>query len=295
MTHVLREMMFGTRDQFEYFECRDCGSIQRLTEVADEGKYYPSEYYSFSKKQTSFRSRISGLRDAHVLRKKTLLGFVLNKLWPLREMESLSHFDLDTKTRILDVGCGSGALLQRLARAGFQNLTGADPFVQSSTNVDGVKILKSDISDIEGNYDLIMFHHSFEHIMYPAETLSAVRRLLSKSGRCLIRIPTCSSFAWKHYGKNWVQLDPPRHIVIFSRVGFSRLAERLGFRVDETIDDSSEFQFWASEMYSRNIALRSKSFEQIFSTKQIDEFRERATELNSKGLGDQTAFIISSF
>ena len=46
-------------------------------------------------------------------------------------------------------------------------------------------------------------------------------------------------------------------------------------------------------MYCRDIALKSKPTEEIFSLKQMDEFRERAMELNSKGLGDQTAFIIS--
>jgi hypothetical protein len=46
--YVFREMMFGTGDEFEYFECKDCGSIQRLIAVIDESKFYPSNYYSFA-------------------------------------------------------------------------------------------------------------------------------------------------------------------------------------------------------------------------------------------------------
>jgi SAM-dependent methyltransferase len=293
VTHVFREMMFGMHDSFDYFECGGCGSIQRLTEVEHEGKFYPPDYYSFWEERPSFRSRITAVRDAHVLREKSIAGFFLNRLWPLRGMEGLERVHLNSHTKILDVGCGSASLLYRLARAGFKNLTGIDPFVKVGSNSNGVRILKSDIQNIDGKFDLIMFNHSLEHVLDPTETLMAARNLLSNTGRCLIRVPTCSSFAWKHYGKNWVQLDPPRHIVIFSRQGFSNLATRIGFRLDETIDDSSDFQFWGSEMYCRDIALMSKPIDEIFSQKQFGEFRERAAELNSEGLGDQVAFIIS--
>jgi SAM-dependent methyltransferase len=291
--HVFREMMFGTHDLFDYFECGDCGSIQRFTQVEDEGKFYPSNYYSFWEERQSFRSRITAVRDAHALHEKSIAGYFLNRLWPLRDIKALEHLNLTTRTKILDVGCGSASLLHRLARAGFQNLTGVDPFVKVGSNSNGVKVIKSDIQNVDGRFDLIMFNHSLEHVLDPAETLRAARRLLSNTGRCLIRVPTCSSFAWKHYGKNWVQLDAPRHTVIFSRQGLSNLATRVGFRLDETIDDATDFQFWGSEMYCRDIALMSKPIDEIFSQKQFGEFRERAKELNSKGLGDQAAFIIS--
>ena len=55
--HLFREMMFGTRDEFEYFECNQCGSLQRLSQVADEGKFYPPNYYSFSEDRLSFKPR----------------------------------------------------------------------------------------------------------------------------------------------------------------------------------------------------------------------------------------------
>jgi hypothetical protein len=187
--HVFREMMFGTREKFEYIECNDCGSIQRLTEVSDESRFYPNNYYSFSHIRPSLRSRISVLRDSHAL---------------------------------------------------------------------GV----------------------------------TTRRLLSSTGRCLIRIPTCSSFAWRHDGSNWVQLDAPRHVVIFSRDGLSKLAARVGFHLDATIDDSWEFQFTGSDRYCRDIPL-CEPRDDLFTRRELRAFRERALKLNFRGQGDQAPFILS--
>src|ERR1035437_10617754 len=44
---VTREMMFGLRDEFTYFECAVCGCVQIQDIPADLGRYYPQNYYSF--------------------------------------------------------------------------------------------------------------------------------------------------------------------------------------------------------------------------------------------------------
>lgn len=40
-----REMMFGTREVFQYFECTDCGCVQILSYPDDIARQYPKEYY----------------------------------------------------------------------------------------------------------------------------------------------------------------------------------------------------------------------------------------------------------
>src|SRR5436190_21957778 len=44
-----REMMFGFRDEFTYFECARCGCVQIQEVPANLAKYYPDNYYSFQK------------------------------------------------------------------------------------------------------------------------------------------------------------------------------------------------------------------------------------------------------
>jgi hypothetical protein len=137
-----------------------------------------------------------------------------------------------------------------------------------------------------------MFHHSFEHVPDPINTLISVSRRLSKIGLCLIRIPTISSYAWRKYGTYWVQLDAPRHFYLHS-------INKTNLKIDDIIWDSTSFQFWGSEQYLKNIPLRSglsyadNQNKSIFSPNQIQEFEVKAKELNRNKCGDQAAFFIS--
>ena len=48
-TYIAKEMMYGTRDEFEYFECENCGCLQISEIPTNLGDYYPSNYYSFKR------------------------------------------------------------------------------------------------------------------------------------------------------------------------------------------------------------------------------------------------------
>jgi hypothetical protein len=58
------------------------------------------------------------------------------------------------------VGCGGGALLDGLAQVGFNNLCGADPFIAADGETPrGVPLMKRYLSEVTGEFDLIMFNH----------------------------------------------------------------------------------------------------------------------------------------
>ena len=116
-----REMMFGSRETFDYIECASCGCIQIIEIPADIEKYY---HYPQKPIRTYLRRQRS---------KVCLLG--KNKLWPLcsKKYGSFSWFRKTNTTfdsKILDVGSGYGKLLLRMQRDGFLNLTGVDPYIE---------------------------------------------------------------------------------------------------------------------------------------------------------------------
>jgi SAM-dependent methyltransferase len=155
-----------------------------------------------------------------------------------------------------------------------------------------VRVLKRQIDSVEGEFDLIMFHHSFEHVVDPLATLRAVHERLRDQGRCLIRIPTPSSEAFDLYGAAWYQLDAPRHLTLASREGMNILADKAGFRVESVRDDSDWRQFAFSELYKSNIPLVKQAIYECFSEEQLAKFTSRAEELNARHRGDQAAFIL---
>lgn len=306
--YIAREMMFGLRHTFSYFECSQCGCLQIATIPRDMGPYYPSGYYSFEpaspppEPRPSFRNYLMTLRDRFAMSRRGVLGSLLFKMYPRRDnlLPFLVPVRLRTSSRILDVGCGNGQLLLQLRALGFKHVLGVDPFIDRDIHYDsGVTVRKATLFDISGKWDLIMFHHSFEHISEPRETLQHCARLLAPPGCCLLRIPTVSSYAWEHYGTNWVQLDAPRHFFLYSIRALELLSAQAGLKIAEVVYDSSGFQFWASEQYVRDIPLRSEqsfcsgSSTSMFSESDILKFDEQAKALNAMRRGDQAAFYLA--
>ena len=78
----------------------------------------------------------------------------------------------------------------------------------------------------------------------------------------------------------------------------SLLTKKASLSLEKTIYDSTAFQFWGSEQYLKDIALRDENSyaenpkKSIFSKKQITDFEKKARELNKNKQGDSCAFII---
>ena len=170
--------------------------------------------------------------------------------------------------------------------------------IQLLLQIHQVDVERRQLGDVDGTWDVITFHHSFEHMEDPHAALAHVGRLLAPEGTCLLRLPTVSSHAWEHYGVNWVQLDAPRHLFLHSEESLRRLAERAMLRVADVVDDSTAFQFWGSEQYVQDIAQNSqRSFavdpaNSPFTSERIAEFERQAQELNAARRGDQAAFYL---
>lgn len=306
-THSAREMMFGTRKPFQYLECGNCGTVQ-LIDIPDLAEHYPDEYYSFSvgdnELGSGWKRRFAAKQIGTYL--ATGSGF-LGKLFAGWRPNLAGQFpawlrepllELSMRSRILDVGCGNGELLNRLSAFGFTDLTGADAFIERDLIYpNNVRVLRAGLEEIEPTFDLIMLHHSFEHFPDPLGSLLQIRRVLADDGTCLIRIPV-ASYAWETYGVNWFQLDPPRHLFLFTERAFDRLANEAGFEIVKTMYDSTSAQFIVSEQYAADISMHdAKAFkgnaaESIFTRKQLDEWDTLTAKLNREGRGDQACFYL---
>lgn len=291
---IAKEMMFGTRDEFEYLECSRCGCVQ-ITEIPEQlAKYYPDNYYSF--KPT--KKGLAGSIDLYVKKQvalsrigKSAIGGILmplNKRY-LRWLNNQCKVDYDSK--ILDVGCGGGKLLKEMSHFGFKNLTGVDPFIAKDVSYKpNIQIFKKELSDVDGKYDLIMLHHSFEHMIDPSQVFNRLSKLISNKGRIVIRIPVADSKAYENYGANWVELDAPRHTFLHTKKSIKKLADKAGLRVVDTIYDSSKFEIVGSEKFVRDIP--SIENPKLFSKEELKNFEEVVEDYNENGSAGRACFYL---
>ena len=295
-----KEMMYGFRDQFHYFQCNNCHCLQIKSFPTNISRYYPTNYYSFGKYDGKKFKGLSGLikrkRYSFLLTGNDFISTITD-IFSGTKYDILRGLEINKKTKILDVGCGNGKkFLYPLAEIGFKNLKGCDPFLNSSLSYDnGLEVQNSTISDVKGKWDIITYHHSFEHIPNPLENLKKVCELLEPDGVCILRIPTVSSFAWEEYGVNWVQLDAPRHFFLHSKKSMQLLGEKSNLELYKVEYDSSHFQFTGSEKYIKDIPLRSsksKGFMKFLKEKlKQREYQKKAELLNKQDEGDQAAFF----
>jgi SAM-dependent methyltransferase len=318
-TFVAREMMFGLDEAFRYLHCQTCGHVALAETITDWAKYYPTDYYSFKSPRSVKVGKGSLAALERAWQRQVRRRIVLRRLG-LRLYDSLRRRSPEwpglvlrvggRDPTILDVGCGNGGLLTELAAVGFRHLYGLEPYIDASTaRTDGVVILKADLLTLRDladaralgvpeRFDLIMFHHSFEHILDPRATLAAAAERLSEAGRILVRIPIASSYAFIRYRASWIQLDPPRHVHVFTEKSFRLLCQQTGLDIVKTFYDSTAFQFWGSEQAERGVPLRSPhSYPDnhdatTHDRRRIAALAREAVELNRRGKGDQAGFVL---
>jgi SAM-dependent methyltransferase len=292
-------MMFGFRDKFTYLECAKCGCVQLQDIPADLGKYYPENYYSF---QTHgfLKTLLRRQWASYALGGINPIGWlVTRKFAPYDSALPIREAKVPKSARILDVGCGSGLLIQDLWYHGFKHVSGADPFLQHDLAYpNGPTVFKKELSDFKDQFDVIMLHHSFEHMDHPAQVMRDLARLLAPDGLVIIRIPFASSFAWKHYGINWMHMDPPRHLYLHTHASIDLLSAQAGLKVESVRYEGNESQFWGSEQYLKDMPLRdARSYatnrrKSMFSSEQIKEFKARAAENNRRQEGDMVCIYL---
>lgn len=300
----LRESTDGPREMFAYVVCGACGCMQIKDIPEDMTRYYSGEYYSFKRLDRFASSRLSRFfnsrRVAHALGRGNFIGYLINRFSrPVDYLEWMCRAGAGQESRILDVGCGSGKLLLRMYQGGFRNCIGMDPYIENTIEYPGgVRIVRVDIRDYarrpeHEHYDLIMFHHSFEHLEHPLEALQAARQLLRPKGCILIRLPVCDSYAWEQYGDEWGGLQAPTHFFLHTKKSINAIAQRAGLVVTDTVYDAIVGQLIAGEAKRRSIVPeRGKRARDYFTKAEIAALQRQTDELNVQQRGDQAGFYL---
>jgi SAM-dependent methyltransferase len=299
------EMMYRTGESFAYFRCGACQSISRIGTPDNLEKYYDNNlYYSFDSpvpdtpKALAVRKRIMRKRDAGELFGQ-MPNRMLSKWKPNPALADLKRYIACVKApnpnmRVLDVGCGNGALVRRMRDASFNNVVGIDPFLADFNAIDGV-LCQSQLGDYpEYDFDLIMMHHVLEHDDDPGQLLCAAKERLALGGVVLVRVPVVSQSTWGKFGPCWAELDPPRHAYLPTVSSLEQLGQSAGLHVHRVDYEAEPFTFAASQIASQGRAFANETHEDKFPDEAWHAFQNTALEFAMVGQAPRVAIHFCS-
>ena len=171
-------------------------------------------------------------------------SYWLSFLFPLRRsrldhmVRSLAFTTVPDQTRpprLLDIGCGNGdflAYIQTLGWAG-QGLE-LDSAAANRARQAGLAVQTGPLTPTSfapDSFDGITISHVIEHLHNPIEVLESCYRILRPGGVLWIATPNMASYGQAKFKQNWLNLDPPRHLLLFNFQNLKELLKRVGFEV----------------------------------------------------------------
>jgi len=137
--------------------------------------------------------------------------------------------------RLLEVGFGAGEALERLVALGW-NAEGveSDALAVNRALAHGLKVRLGNLQELkypDESFDAVVSNHVLEHLSDAGTFLAECYRILKPGGIVVAYTPNAEAFGHKMFGSDWVGLDPPRHLNLFTAKGLSALAMRAGFSV----------------------------------------------------------------
>jgi SAM-dependent methyltransferase len=188
-------------------------------------------------------------------------GRLIARLAPSRGAlvdRNLRHLPATPGGRLLDVGCGSGAFLRQMEPLGWRaDGIDPDPEAVAAARAAGLSVSQGAIRDLDSaehhsRYDAITLSHVIEHLHDPARDLRVLRDLVRPSGLIWIATPNLEALGLRRFGRDWINLDPPRHLVLFHQASLEHLLREAGFEPREQPSPSPQ----ALQMFSQSAAIR---------------------------------------
>lgn len=210
-------------ESYEVWRCNNCQGLftQDIPNEDQIGKYYHSDNY------ISHSDTKEGWMNAayHQVRNITLSG-----------KKSLIEKETGIAAgTLLDVGCGTGAFLNRMNKGGWK-ITGVEPDArarQTASDLYGLNISAPDnLSNLpDAHFDAITLWHVLEHVHDIHGHLHQLVRLLKHDGKLFIAVPNYTSADAKQYKETWAAFDVPRHLYHFSPHSMNILLHKHGLKI----------------------------------------------------------------
>jgi 2-polyprenyl-3-methyl-5-hydroxy-6-metoxy-1,4-benzoquinol methylase len=168
--------------------CSDCGVAQAVLDPKwhDEAKQIYEAYTIYHQSKGVEQSVFDQASGQATSRSTRLLRRLLQEI------------ELPVNGRLMDIGCGNGALLRAFSGsvAGWTlaGLEVNDHYRSTVESIDRVeRLYTGSPEEVPGQFDAISLMHALEHIPSPREFLSQLWGKLKVGGFILIQVPDCAA------------------------------------------------------------------------------------------------------
>jgi 2-polyprenyl-3-methyl-5-hydroxy-6-metoxy-1,4-benzoquinol methylase len=142
------------------------------------------------------------------------------------------------ETRLLDVGCSSGAFLAAAARLGLR-VAGVEPSAEAADTARraGFQVSTGLLEEArfpDGGFDAVTLIEVLEHLRDPRSLLGECRRILRPGGIVMVTTPNAASWTARAMGSRWEVFSLRAmggHVSFFNSASLKLIAERTGFEV----------------------------------------------------------------
>jgi 2-polyprenyl-3-methyl-5-hydroxy-6-metoxy-1,4-benzoquinol methylase len=213
--------------EYQFWRCENCGSaiLHPFPSHEEIPSFYPPNYvFKINERKKGLRRLLDRLQ-----RRLFYDPIYHQKIKSLMKMTELRN------GRVLDVGCGSGLLLEMLAKKGF-DVAGTEVSAEDVRHAQenfGIKVFRGALKEArfpDAGFDAVTLFNVIEHLPDPFETLCEVWRILKPGGWVALDVPLIDSRQSSFFKDRWAQItEAPRHIWIPSSKGIRTILKRAGF------------------------------------------------------------------
>ena len=228
----------------QYKKCKECGFVFSNPRLTDKGAslWYNSDYYN------------AAMQTEHYIAENfdPFFSISLDPILVKKITEFIVNSNFSKNTKIVDVGCGSGAILHFLKEElGFKNLTGYD---LNSRNIEFAKSFRKiemknvDIFKLERTekYDLILTTENIEHVSNPGDYVKQLIKLAKNGTYLLLSTPHNDRKAVNLMGIFGDHFCAPNHQNYFNSKNLSKLLLESKFIIkDYWVYDAVRFNLFA--------------------------------------------------
>jgi 2-polyprenyl-3-methyl-5-hydroxy-6-metoxy-1,4-benzoquinol methylase len=245
---AMSDRLHGTPGKWQLWSC-DCGHcfINPMPDADQLAAAYANYYtHQAPPPASALRKKYELVRQAYLARRfgypdieisifHKILASLLGSLPHRRAALNASVMWLNAKVggTLLEIGCGNGTRLALLEKLGWK-VTGIepDPTAAVAAQQQGLEVINGTLIAAKLNasaFDAIVMSHVIEHVAAPHHLLKECLRLLKPDGNLVMLTPNTESLGHRWFGQDWLHLDPPRHLHLFTGNALSSLCKTTGF------------------------------------------------------------------